>query len=410
MRKSLFRLIWILNILFSQEVFIAQDTLKVTYYNLLNFPSQQQDRVDTLKKILDFIKPDIFLVNELTSFNGAMLIKNNALNSNGFNTYQSALFYDGPDTDNLLFYNHSKFGLYSQNQISTTLRDISEYVLYYKDPNLVTSNDTTFVTFYSLHLKAGNSSTSEERRNQDAVIFKQYLIENGITKNIFVGGDFNFYNSTELGCQEILYGQGLELLDPLDKIGNWHTNSDYIDCHTQSTRLNTGGYAGGANGGMDDRFDFIFVSEDIMSGSGEVNYIDNSYVAEGQDGSYFNQEINYSSNSVVPNNIASALFYMSDHLPVSLQFFVDQTLDIDKNKDNQIEIDFNFSFNSLLIKDVKNFETLKIHDINGRCVIKKQFPNSKYLSIDLSMLKTGFYVLNCRSKNEVFVQKFVNHN
>ena len=48
----------------------AQDTLKVTYYNLLDFPQLQQDRIDTLKKILDFIQPDIFVVNELTSFNG----------------------------------------------------------------------------------------------------------------------------------------------------------------------------------------------------------------------------------------------------------------------------------------------------------------------------------------------------
>ena len=53
----------------------SQDTLKVTYYNLLNFPSSQQDRIDTLVKILDFIKPDIFVVNELTSFNGGALIK-----------------------------------------------------------------------------------------------------------------------------------------------------------------------------------------------------------------------------------------------------------------------------------------------------------------------------------------------
>ena len=45
--------------------FHAQDTLKVTYYNLLDFPHLQQDRIDTLKKILDFIQPDIFVVNEL---------------------------------------------------------------------------------------------------------------------------------------------------------------------------------------------------------------------------------------------------------------------------------------------------------------------------------------------------------
>ena len=124
--------ILIVSILFNKS--IAQDTVKVTYYNLLNFPYLQQDRIDTLKKILDFIQPDIFVVNELTSFNGGALIKNNALNVNGVSSFVSAVFYDGPDTDNLLFYDQTKFGLYSQNQIVTTLRDINEYVLFYKDP------------------------------------------------------------------------------------------------------------------------------------------------------------------------------------------------------------------------------------------------------------------------------------
>ena len=112
------------------SLFSAQDTVKITFYNLLNFPAAQQDRIDTLKKVLDYIQPDIFVVNELTSFNGAGLIKNNALNVGGVNRFSSAVFYDGPDTDNMLFYDHDKLTLYSQHQIVTTLRDISEYVLY----------------------------------------------------------------------------------------------------------------------------------------------------------------------------------------------------------------------------------------------------------------------------------------
>ena len=71
---------------------LGQDTIKVTYYNLLNFPVQQADRVDTLKEILNFIKTDVLVVNELTSFNGGALIKNNALNVNGLSNYSSAIF------------------------------------------------------------------------------------------------------------------------------------------------------------------------------------------------------------------------------------------------------------------------------------------------------------------------------
>ena len=39
---------------------IAQDSIKITYYNLLNFPAAQQDRIDTLIKVLDFVNPDIW--------------------------------------------------------------------------------------------------------------------------------------------------------------------------------------------------------------------------------------------------------------------------------------------------------------------------------------------------------------
>ena len=127
------------------SLFSAQDTVKITFYNLLNFPAAQQDRIDTLKKVLDYIQPDIFVVNELTSFNGAGLIKNNALNVGGVNRFSSAVFYDGPDTDNMLFYDHDKFTLYSQHQIVTTLRDISEYVLYYNEPDLASTQDLSLI-------------------------------------------------------------------------------------------------------------------------------------------------------------------------------------------------------------------------------------------------------------------------
>ena len=128
----------------------------------------------------------------------------------------------------------------------------------------------------------------------------------------------------ELGCQEILFGQSLDLIDPINQMGNWHNNNSYALIHTQSTRSSTEGYAGGAYGGMDDRFDIIFTSNDIISGSQGVKYVTNSYVSEGQDGNHFNQSINSGTNSQVTQEIANALFYMSDHLPVSLSFTLEQ--------------------------------------------------------------------------------------
>ena len=93
--------------------------------------------------------------------------------------------------------------LYSQQQIPTQLRDISEYVLYYKN-QLGILNDTNFIYIYSIHLKAGSSSTNEELRRQEAETFKQFLVNNNRYERLIVGGDFNFYYHTEPACQEIL--------------------------------------------------------------------------------------------------------------------------------------------------------------------------------------------------------------
>ena len=313
---------------------LGQDTIKVTYYNLLNFPVQQADRVDTLKEILNFIKTDVLVVNELTSFNGGALIKNNALNVNGLSNYSSAIFYDGPDTDNLLFYDNTKLGLHSQKQIPTALRDISEYVLFHKDPNLSVTHDTTFLNFYSIHLKAGNDPSDANLRTVEAEVFKDYLFNEGKNKRLFVGGDFNFYNNSDLACQEILNGQGVNLYDPINRMGSWHNNAGYKKYHTQSTRASNGGYAGGANGGMDDRFDFIFVSNDVLYGSEGVHYIDDSYEAVGQDGLRFNDDIHIPANTAVSQSIANSLFYMSDHLPVSLEFAVGGTINVEEIDDD----------------------------------------------------------------------------
>ena len=387
--------------------FFSQDSLKITYYNLLNFPSSQQDRVDTLKKILDFIQPDIFVVNELTSFNGGALIKNNVLNSGSSNNFQSALYFDGPDTDNLLFYDKNKFELYSQQQIPTQLRDISEYVIYYKNQVDIV-NDTSFIFIYSIHLKAGSSSTNEELRRQEAKTFKEFLVNSNRNQRLFVGGDFNFYYNTEPACQEILYGEGLDLIDPINQMGNWHNNSSYNNIHTQSTRSATGGYAGGAYGGMDDRFDIIFMSNDVIDGSSGLQYMINTYVADGQDGSYFNQSINNTNNSQVPQDIAKALFYMSDHLPVSLMFSINPPFSVLTSNNQKTNVKL-FQSTKHLVLDFPREEELKIniYDLTGKCLYQDRFDSQKHIEVELSFLPKGFYILDCILQNDRINHKFI---
>ena len=407
MRTILFR-IYLISIFSGPFILFGQDTIKVTYYNLLNFPQQQADRIDTLKKILSNINTDIFVVNELTSFNGGALIKNNALNVNGISYYSSAVFYDGPDTDNLLYYNSNKLGLHSQQQIPTDLRDISEYILYYKDPNLGITQDTTYINFYSLHLKAGSDPSDANKRTAEAEVLKTYLASSGKNTRLFVGGDFNFYYNTDLACQEILNGQGVNLYDPINRMGGWHNNAGYKKYHTQSTRQSTGGYAGGSYGGMDDRFDFIFVSNDVLYGSEGIQYIEDSYEAVGQDGLRFNEDIHIPANTAVSQDLANSLFYMSDHLPVSLQFAVGGTINVAENNSN-----FNLFYksNSKQLSIVSDHEinnlNLIISDINGKIIKSIDQRNIRESNWSLIGLPKGFYIARVKANDKIKILKFV---
>ena len=74
---------------------------------------------------------------------------------------------------------------------------------------------------------------------------------------------------------------------------------------------------------MDDRFDFMLFTDDILSGSNNLSYINNSITAFGNDGQHFNVALTDSPvNTSLPDSIIQALYYMSDHLPVFSKFII----------------------------------------------------------------------------------------
>ena len=104
-------------------------------------------------------------------------------------------------------------------------------------------------------------------------------------------------------------------------MGPWHNNSSYADVHTQSPR--TTSFGGGAPGGMDDRFDWIFTSAEMLNPESEMRYIDETYTALGNDGNHFNDAINNGNNLSVSDIVADAIHDASDHLPVYMDVWFD---------------------------------------------------------------------------------------
>lgn len=296
----------------------GQQNYQLMFYNILNFPSSNPDKAETLKTIIDFTETDLLMLTEITDGSAVDLILDEALNSNE-NNWSSSPFIDGPDTDNLLFYKNNLFQLVETNVIATTLRDINEYVLYLTES---TSIDTTFLYVYISHLKAGNSIENAAQRNLEATALKNYITQRINGEHFIVAGDFNVYSANENAYQTLL-NYGVTLNDPISQEGEWHNNINYSNYHTQSTRTK---YLsdGGSIGGMDDRFDFILISDDLLEG--RLSYEANSYYSVGQDGNHFNLSFNNINNSTVPSYVNNALYYMSDHLPVVMNLKYDPSL------------------------------------------------------------------------------------
>ncbi|MFQ5707433.1 MAG: endonuclease/exonuclease/phosphatase family protein [bacterium] len=292
--------------------FAQVDTLRIASYNLLNFPGNDgASRLGYFRMVIRAIDPDILVVQELQSARGQTTFLNDVLNDLGREVYASGTFVDGPDTDNGIFFKVDKVSLTGSQQISTSLRDISEYTL-----------ESSAVEFriYSVHLKASQGTVNENRRLDEADVLRKRLNNLADNENFIVAGDFNIYRASEpafVRLTEEQAGNNSGLVDPLNVVGNWHNNSAFAAVHTQSTR--TTAFGGGSTGGLDDRFDMMLVSTSLVEAGG-MDVLAESYTAFGNDGHHFNLTINFGMNSSIPDSIADALLQASDHLPIFADF------------------------------------------------------------------------------------------
>ncbi|MBL7136125.1 MAG: T9SS type A sorting domain-containing protein [Candidatus Marinimicrobia bacterium] len=286
---------------------VEVDTLTVMTYNILNFDSYSTDRVANFNKIIEEVNPDILVVQELKSASGGQLFLNNVMNAGG-DEYSATPFIDGPYTDNQLFYRNSIILHVKTEQIHTDLRDISAYTL-----GLNNYSDTSFkFIIYTVHLKASQGSEEENRRYIEVLKLKEHADYHYLETHYIVAGDLNVYNANEPAYKVLIDSMAIDLFDPIDSPGNWHNSGSFAWLHTQATREN---YNGWNYGGLDDRFDFILMSEPFHTSDG-LQYVSGSYKAYGNDGNHFNNSINDGVNTAVSTDLADALYYASDHLPV----------------------------------------------------------------------------------------------
>ena len=384
----------------------GQTEFKLMFYNVLNFPLEDAvpNRINDLEFILDGYRPDIFMVCELNNISGANTILNTLQDINP--NYQSAIFELNTSDDNignqndlqqLIYFDSSKFILENQDIITTIFRDFNHYQLKINSIEQVTTPIT--IDFFVCHLKASSGSSNQASRLEMVEDLISYLDGLPANSNIILSGDFNVYTNSEPAFQKLIdTDNNIVLIDPANRIGSWHNNTNYIDVMTQSTRTQTG--LGGTTGGFDDRFDFIMTSEN-MTANPDLSFVAGSYDVYGNNESIdcYNQSINSSdcAGSDFSYEIRNALHNFSDHLPVTLELQTNQSLSIPEFSTSEMLtiLESNVIGNTLKLKvDLSLVNELKLHVFNNLGqVVKTVDVNNTLISIDVSQINSGIYYI-----------------
>lgn len=411
------------------------DIIRMMHYNLLNYrnttpqcdgttnPPATKDAA--LKTILNHAKPDLVTLNEI----GANPVNANRLLTNAFVVdgmdYDFANYSNNASSSlvNMLFYNRNRLVIQKQTMIDKSVsgqllvRVIDIYTLYYKDPIGLAAGDTVFFHAAVAHLKAGDTQADKEERARMTEALMAY-IQKTKTKpeNWILSGDFNIQSSTETSYQNLINHSvsDIRFFDPADASGTWNNNANFAGLHTQSTRTSSTNGGCFSSSGLDDRFDFILANKEVMDNSLHLQYIKNSYKAIGQDGNRFNSTINSPTNNSVPTDVVTALYNLSDHLPVAMDMKVRKwVLGQEPSTSGARFRVQNPAFQNLQLqldeKGKRNL-TILIVDISGKTVLEEAYPmtDTKEISLDISGLRDGLYYVRVISEGtSTGVQKFV---
>lgn len=301
--------------------------VRVLNYNILFYGDDatfDASRTAHFQLIVNAIQPDIICVQEIMNSSGYLNFGVNVLNgSGGPGGFVGAPFVNGPGGggDNAMYYRPSAISFISNQNIQTQpsggIRDWSMYRV------RLAGYTTTAADLYlfNAHLSSGGGAA---QREIEANVYRNWA-EANLPSGAFVltMGDFNLENSSEAAWTRFTETRPTNkgrMRDPINMPGNW-SSSAFAAIHTQSPLLNLPPGGGPyTTGGMDDRFDFILASDNLMDGaSGQMDYLPGSYRAWGNDGQHYNRNINDA--PIIPEGAAAAnaLYLASDHLPVVME-------------------------------------------------------------------------------------------
>ncbi len=439
--------------LLSYTSFCQTDTLRVMTYNVLNYGSYPICQGPNalyhayLQTIVQYTKPDILGLEKMGSIPTSPSDHNNtappgfgdsilqyAMNAAFPGKYAYCPFTNASAANNmsLLIYNQQKLGFIAITSSYANLTDFNTYKLYYKDPNLATTHDTTYLYVTLNHDQSG--TTSDAIRGGQITGEMQHITNHFIhLPNMINMGDFNTHSTYEQCYQTLVnptdtnfrfYDPPFSVDGSLTYPADWDSNPNtFAGFLTTSTRQSASiPNSCGTSGGAKSWYDHIFLSPWIINNANHVHYIPHSYRTIGNDAHRLSISINDSSalkNTSVPPDVLNALFQMSNKYPVMVDLAVTQNTTGTSPSDPEITptgiagevfVQEQVSLVNPITSNISMYfspgligqnVTVECFDMLGRSVLKQPV-NIGQRSIDIPCsLNKGVYTLRIYSKHSV---------
>lgn len=366
-------------------------------WNVLNMGANSTDRFAHYRTVTDSLRPEVLVLQEVQGLAGAQAFQAQVLYDRPM---AMAPFQGGPDSHNTVFYDTAVFACMGSWAYATLSRNIDRVALRHR-----VHHDTLHVL--SVHLKSSTGSSNEATRATEADTLLKALAALPPGAYYVVCGDYNIYGSDEPAYQRLTTdpGNGRYLIDPEPLSGTWN-NAAYAPYHTQSPR--TRSFGGGASGGMDDRFDMILHAPTLHNGWGSIAYVEGSTWAVGNDGQHFNDSVNGPPNASVSQQMADALHYAADHLPVVARFHFTGTAGLAPTEGPMLRLWPNPTVSGLRISANSPLLRIEMTDATGRTVWSQHMDwPATHIESETSFLSPGLYVLRAETDSGRVSARFV---
>lgn len=427
------------------------DTIRVMAYNVLNYGQyplcQGANSIyhGYLKTIVQYTNPDILGLEKMgsiptspTDFHGNAphgfgdSVLQYALNAAYPDRYAYCPFTNVSQADNMsvLFYDKNKFGFVAITSTYPNITDFNTYKLYYKDPALSTTHDTTFLYVVLNHDQSG-SSNDNVRGGQIAGEMARISHHFMHLPNMINMGDFNTRSTLE-PCYQTLTAPAdtnFRFYDPpffpdqhLTYPINWDSNptsvAAYLTTSTRSSSIDPN--TCGTSGGGKSWYDHLFISPWIVNNTNYIQYIPNSYRTIGNDGHRLGLSIKANTNASAPADVIEALFQMSNKYPVMVDLAISSNTTGNSPVDPEVvaqgvELINNTRYISMVNPVTNNIilhcsdnmsnQVIRVfcYDVYGRMQMNiEATANSTGVSIPCSF-KTGVYFIKVCSHDQVLL-------